>query len=609
MKIMLSEKFLNKLAKEKINEDAAIVEAIKYYIEFTHLPDSWFKDYGDVDDKTRLKYFTDTLFKNFTTKEIHKFHKDLFLCFVKYGIKDDESLYLYIKIFLNLDIPRQNTCKLFNPKFDELDYPHVAPFEYISDMFFERVRNSIAFANRTGGKTTNVAILNHLDMLFKNECEVASAGSTLDQAAKVYRYFTTFHKNPMLNNLYKKPPTRSMTFYDNGSMIEVVTGSVKGLNSPHPQKARIDEVELMEWDTLQEGLSMSVSKDNENIEIMAQNTFLSTRKYDTGTFNRLLAEAEKSNMKIYAWCIYEILEKCLRECKSDKKYGDCRIYDKCKGMAHHCCGYYKIGDYIDKACTLALETLETQWLNLRPSRDVLVYGNYEKDLVFKPAGFEPPSDNVMVMSAIDFGSSPGHPFVYLKALVDYSNLIEVFEETEQGKEIIFKLKFYIFYEYRSGSETTAYHAEAIKRSPKYSRNELIFADPSAKQARIDLFKLYNVDTFAAINAVEEGIDLVRTHFDVKIDYAQGGKKVVDIYFVEGYYFSEDENLIPTDKEFDIYKYSKQLDGKVARRIPLKINDHGPDCVRYLVQTAYAILPDLVISTEEIIESEGYWFSR
>ncbi|KKK67881.1 hypothetical protein LCGC14_2949660, partial [marine sediment metagenome] len=62
------------------------------------------------------------------------------------------------------------------------------------------------------------------------------------------------------------------------------------------------EVELMDWEVLQEGLSMSISRDdglgNENSVIMGQNTFLSTRKYDSGTFQRLLDQAQLTRLSL-----------------------------------------------------------------------------------------------------------------------------------------------------------------------------------------------------------------------------------------------------------------------------------------------------------------------
>jgi len=583
------------------------VQSINTYIETLNLPEEWFEPGPQHSSIDRFRYF----YKGMNGRFKKGFRRDnchppIFEKLIECGIQDDEVLWWYMWEFLEFKIPRVPVCSLYNSEYNSFDFPHRAPFDYVKDMFFERTRNSVAFANRTGGKTRNVAILNHLDMAFKPGCEVASAGSTLDQAGKVYRYFTGFHKHDQIKGLLSKIPTKSRTEYNNDSVLEVITGSVKGLNSPHPQKARVDEVELMDWDTLQEAFSMTKSSEG----ITAQLSLLSTRKYDTGTFQRLLEESEATGLDIYCWCVYEVLEKCTRECKDDSDYGDCPILDKCKGMAHNCSGFYEISDWIDKARLLNKDVLDAQWLCKKPSQEVKVYGDYWKREVHMglPMGFEPVGSYIMVMSAIDFGSSPGHPFVYQKAWVDYSDVFKAMEELEPGKELVYKLIFYIFYEYRSASATMAAHAQAIKESPHWLLNEVIFADPSAKQSRIDLLELYKIDTYGAINAVEDGIDKVRNHLETWYDYSEGGKEKSWYYIIDGYLDSIDD-LIGTDKEFELYRYPKQQDGKVVRRRPIDINDHGMDTTRYIIQSAYHVIEDFVVPQQEYVEEEGYWFKQ
>ena len=590
-------------------EHTVLLDAIIYYIEHSEIPIEWFDD--ELTSVEHFEYFTQLLHDNFDLSYRRRnSHPKLFEALLEHGIKDDDVLWWYVWEFLKLLIPRIDICALYNSEYEEQEHPHRSPFDYLSDMFFERVRNSIAFANRTGGKTTNVAILNHVDMAFKPGCEVASAGAVVKQADKVYKYFLGFHKHPTLRKLFSKDPIKTHTYYSNESELEVVTGSVKGLNSPHPQKARIDEVELMDWDTLQEGLSMSVSKDIEDGRlIIGQNTFLSTRKYDHGTFQRMLEEAPETGMEVFCWCIWEILEECTRKCKGDPKYGDCVIEKKCKGLAHKCRGYYKLDDFIDKTKLLSIDVLDAQWFNKKPSQEALVYGGrWNKDVHCVPAGTMPDDQHVTIMSAIDFGSSPGHPFVYQKYWIDYTSIFTALETAEEGRPLVFKLTYYLFYEYRSSSATMAAHAVVIKDSPEYIPGEIIFADPAAKQSRIDLEELYNLDTWQAINAVEDGIDQVRSHLETYIDYSEGGKEKSWYYIIEGYY-DGGIDLKSTDVEFGQYRYPKGLDGKPVRKKPLQIDDHGPDCARYVIQSSYRLIMQIALPAAEIIEEDGYWFAR
>ena len=535
----------------------------------------------------------------YTRKNREEYYQEILDALMEIPPKNPSVLHWYIKSFLNLDIPRKQFCR-----------KHVSPFKFISDMFFEKVWNSIAFANRTGGKTTNAAVLNHLDMVFKPRCEIISAGSVKDQADRCYRYFLDFHlDNQYLDDLPMTDPTRSRTIYKNRSLLEVITGTIKSFNGPHPQKVRIDEVELMDWDVLQAGMSMSKSvKTREGKVFRAQMCLTSTRKTDTGTMQRLLDDAKKDTrqfggQKIYQWCIWEIMEKCTRECKNDKVYGDCPIYQNevfsCKGRAKKCSGYYFIDDVINKVFSMDKDTWEIEWLNMRPSKQVYVYGDYW-DRKLHYIDRKELTGDIIVVGGIDFGSSPGHPFVYKEFLCDCTAFKRAVEESEvEGGIIRTKIKFYLSYEYRSGAATMETHADKIKQSPNFSPDIPIFADPSAKQARIDLEELYEVPTIPADNAVQEGIEKVRGHL-------QEIKGETNYYIFNDYFNCDEFEMIGTDREFEVYKYARFKDGKINNQEPVKMNDHGMDVDRYVISSSIPYIKEMFTPVFEEIEGDGYW---
>ena len=530
------------------------------------------------------------------------YHQQLMDGLTEKSIRLPDVLHFYILEFLGFDIPRKNFCKT-----------HVSPFKFINDMYFELVRNSIAFANRTGGKTTNTAILNQLDMAFKPGCEIASAGATKDQASRCYKYFTGFHnKDTSISGLLIKEPTRSITEYKNESICEIITGSVKGLNSPHPNKARIDEVELMEWDVLQEGLSMAMITKSPvtGLDIMSQNCFSSTRKVESGTMQRLLdlARNEKRKVggfKVYQWCIWEVLEKCHRECLKDAQFGDCPIVDICKGRAKKCSGFYKVDDFIDKCILLDKDTLDAQWFNLKPSRQVLVYGEYykkEKHLITRDA-FKKKIEGreIEEIGGIDFGTSGNHPFVYKHYVCDVTDFKREVEEALDPDGIVrSKIIYYLVYEYRSGAATMEVHSEKIKTAPGWSPNVPIWADPSAKQQRIDMEEIYGIYTLEADNAVLSGIDKVRSHLQLSGSNAH-------YYIVDDYLDCMDDQLIGSNLEFEKYRYRRLKDGKVNREEPEPINDHGMDIDRYVISSSIPYFREVFMPIWESIDEGGYWF--
>lgn len=441
---------------------------------------------------------------------------------------------------------------------------HRAPFHFIADLFYERIKNALGFANRTGGKTYAVAVLNHLDMTFKPGCEIASAGAVLDQASKCYRYFTGFlerdwfvdYEQRYLDTTSRSLKTKSIqswTSFDTGSVLEVITGSEKGLRSPHPHKARIDEIDLMEWSILQTGLSMAQTSNG----IRGQNVFTSTRQRENGPMNRLLETAAAKGIEIYEWNIWESVEQCNRRCLRDPVFGTCPIFNFCRGKAHHSDGFYKIDDFVDKVRIIDTESFETEWLNSKPSRHKDVYPMFEPSKhVMTPAkllkmfGVQSVSAQWQRISGLDFGSSPGHPFVYLKVCM-----------LPNGA-------FLIFHEYVAEQRLLRDHAQNIVSSPHFLSSETIYADHD-RQDNMEL-KQYGVRTRPAVKDVLPGIDLIKS-------------------LLSGFPPSEEPQIYVwytckrTIAEFSLYRWQTNPDGTPKKNEnPEKEDDHCMDALRYAI---------------------------
>lgn len=439
---------------------------------------------------------------------------------------------------------------------------HRAPFDFLADLFYERVKNALAFANRTGGKTFATALLNHIDMLFKRQCEVASAGATLDQANKCYRYFKGFMESKwfldfceryraVMRKDFIEKSIQSWTKFDNGSIAEIITGSERGLRGPHPNKARIDEVDEIPWDVLQTGLSMAASSP----VVRGQNVFTSTRQKMNGSMQRLLDTAEEKGIDIYEWNIWEALAKCTRRCIDDPEHGTCPIYAYCKGKAHHCDGFYAIDDFIEKVRLIDRDAFETEWENKKPSRHKVVYHKFDSTRhIMTPrklselTGYTSVSRYWPRVAGLDFGSSPGHPFCYGKLA-----------QLPNGAWLL-------FYEYVMEQRLLRDHAQAIRQSPYYVPGEPIFSDWDA-QDRLEL-KALGIRTKPANKEVTPGIDFIQT-------------------LLSGYPPIEDPMLYVwwectyAIQEFNAYSWPVGPDGKVKKDgNPLKVDDHVMDLIRY-----------------------------
>jgi hypothetical protein len=473
----------------------------------------------------------------------------------------DDELYEFVHLAYGIRLPRKVITE-----------GHKSPFQFVSDLFFERVKNALGFANRTGGKTYTTALLNHLDMVFKHGCEIASAGAVKDQAARCYRYFVAFNELPWFirftNNFalvtgkrFVVSSIQSKTEFGNNARLEIITGTETGFRGPHPNKARIDEIDELDWSVLQTGLSMAQTTGG----IRGQNVFTSTRQKSDGSMNRLLSEASSKGIEVYEWNVWETLERCDRKCINDEQHGTCPIFAFCQGRAHECDGFYKIDDFIDRVRLLDEQKFATEWLNEQPQRDKMVYPQFSlskhvmtPERLEKLTGFDSPQWHWYRIAGIDFGSSPGHPFVYLKLTRLPTH------------------EWLVFYEYVAEQKLLRDHAAAIQCSPFYSSSEIKYADWDAQDRKeLAALGISSVPAIKGNNSVSVGLDKVSEYL-----YGYPNKGTPELYVWH--------TCRTTIYEFQNYRWPMRADGTINKTgRPEQENDHTMDALRYALYSHYS----------------------
>lgn len=297
------------------------------------------------------------------------------------------SLWEHIAAYLGYKVPRTSVCP-----------NHVAPFDFLSDIFFERQRMALAFANRGGGKTLSVAILCHLKAIHHPLYSLANVAAEKQQAGRCYDYIKEF--SDIDNEWFAEDrifSTQSKTKFRNGSTLEILTGSIRGCKSAHPHLVSCDEIEVMDSNVLQEVLLMPQStKEHDRILIL-----LSTRQYASGNMYQLLEIKSKQPgwpIKIYPWCLFETVEKCAltscEQCKEKTRVNDegkieswyavCHDIDK-DGVEHFpegkcrlSDGYILLQDVWEDFITQDVGTFDSQQLCLRPGRKGLVFSSFDR---------------------------------------------------------------------------------------------------------------------------------------------------------------------------------------------------------------------------------------
>jgi hypothetical protein len=483
--------------------------------------------------------------------------EQVFFVLLERGLRTDEELDFFIRVYLGYDIPKHAICP-----------HHVSPFSFIADQFFERHRTVLGFASRSGGKTLGTAILNVLEALFKPGVEIVSAGAIKKQAEKGYEYVSQMvFGSPLIAGLVTRS-LMSRTEFLNGSSISIVTGSYHGLNSPHPTKVRIDEIELMHPQVLQEGLQMSVS--SRDGKWKAGDCLTSTRKFFTGTMQKILDEAEQRGVVVKAWCIWEVLQPCTRQCRGDPVYGDCPVYSRinrdgieeplCGGRAHDLPpgGFFTIDDFIKKVSNLDAETFETQWENRRPHAGSLVYGKFFKDEPPYVVGTEEAQALLARARAEQWPRAVGIDFG--------SNFYAGYFMRDPRTTIWYQ---YEEYWYSADHDLPlSEHAKNIKaRDPLgWSSRTCVFADPAGRQAIRDLEE-HLIFATPANNALYEGVNHVKRLLMRRPDGLPGLR-----------FFARCERMRKELGQLYVHRIGK--DGQPMKDVIVKKDDHAADVLRY-----------------------------
>lgn len=295
----------------------------------------------------------------------------------------DDDLFRYVQAYLGVSIPRVSVCK-----------GHSNPFQLVSDVFFGRQQNVIAFANRGGSKTYSVGILCHLLSVLFPLYEIAVVAAEKQQASRTFEYVQAFSNvdNPWFgeDRVYS---TISKTAYRNGSTVQILTGSLRGCKSSHPITLILDEAEVMDWSIIQESFMMPMSKGGySKLQVI-----LSTRQFASGNMYKLLVERPKQpswSFKVYPWCCFESCEKCtLPSCEPCKKRIRVREngeleswHDVCHeeperhpdGKCRASDGFIRLEDIWDLFVTADADVFDTQQRCKAPGRKGLVFSSFDR---------------------------------------------------------------------------------------------------------------------------------------------------------------------------------------------------------------------------------------
>lgn len=412
-----------------------------------------------------------------------------------------------LELWLYICLVREGLSAPFSTQVNDLQPEHTSPFEFISDSFFEETSDCIVLGNRAGGKTLAFAALLLLDSIFKPGVELAHLGAIKDQATKCYRYFKKMIQHPLFAHNLQSRPLMGRTELRNESVVEILTGTVSGVNSPHPVKAQIDEVELMDWGVLQEAFNMASAKGR----WQSATRLTSTRKYASGTMQRMLDEADKRGFTKYNWNIFDVCDAC--PIKTDKTvtvnlplaedgteerpftvFADCAscpALSRCRGNAKYSHGgAVPLSDLYKYAARVDWEVWEAQHSCNRPGKKDLILHTFDERYHVIPQPEEIPN---LVYAGQDAGFA--RPATIFVAPLD----------EEAGSWIVFDEL------YEGNIAPSVYTKEFLVDKNAEYHVEFFVIDPSGLQLMAEMEEegLYVV---LGDNSVDEGLDHLNSLF-------------------------------------------------------------------------------------------------
>jgi hypothetical protein len=182
---------------------------------------------------------------------------------------------------------------------------HSTPFAAICDAYFGRAPVVVWKASRAfGGKTNAMAALAFAEAVTL-QASVTILGGSGEQSARVHEYMDGFWAKPAApRQALSVDATKTKTRLVWGNTVTALMASYAAVSGPHPQRLRVDEVDLVDLGLLDQALGQPMS--TEDVEA---NVLLSSAHYQPdGTLTEVLKRAAEKGWKVHEWCWRETVE-------------------------------------------------------------------------------------------------------------------------------------------------------------------------------------------------------------------------------------------------------------------------------------------------------------
>lgn len=527
------------------------------------------------------------------------------------GPQTDEDLLNECEALTGYRIPRNTVC---------VEHGHEAPAITFCDLYFGRLTNCIWIGNRGGGKTANSGTLHGARCRWNPGFTSAIAGAVERQGYRAYAEFRHFIRavgDEVLSSIMSK------TKWANGSETEVLGGTVKQLNGPHPHLAQMDEADLTTWEPFEEFLNMAQGDNH----YPGQQLLTSTRKKAHGIVQALVREVDQAKRagddppwEIRIFCVFETMApvsncrsapenagrpeeelcKCNRVKKGQFDDGSERTFEKvCNGRAYRADGHIQLADVHKRFKQLSISVWNAQQECLTPNIEGIVHKwlteRHSLPTWLPHAAFGP------IYRGWDWGGNNPHAIVWCQLTTVPVGLnadgLPILEDEDE--EVVYTVPEGTLVQfdeiYRTSDELPGDGgfsdlAIVVANREMTWRNfgyEMViakdFCDPAGFIAKREVRKKYRelqnqtdedgrklypgleIPDFKSIPAPV--MESVRLH----ISWGEGGRiRIVDAMCPK------------TSDEYDVYHWPDKREGANLKEEPVKEDDHAMDAKRYMI---------------------------
>lgn len=462
---------------------------------------------------------------------------------------------------------------------------HQAPFDYVANSYFGQHRNAIVCANRGGGKTVCGAITKHLRMMFNPGCGVRVLGGSKAQSKQMFNIIRGFD-SAGFSDIVDGEPLMEMTRYRNGSHIKILLHSGTEVRGPHEPEVAFDEVDEFKEEIYKAALAIAQTQG----KLVARLEQFSTLHKPYGLMADAIETAEipESNIAIYRWCVWEVVKRCCDTCsiehpnercaklaKFDTTGKEIRFSDLCGCKAQRADGYYSLDDLRDKFMQMPLDTFRVEMLCEHPKTDDMIYPSLDLNFHELPKDYIDSKSPLLL--GFDYGMNNNYA-VWARARSCDGSIVTVGELYPQRNMDSRAFAALVASEQERlglgvGTVLAAFlphdAGELISALNSPGIRERIFVAPVAG-TRIGMAMHYTTGVPQEA-VVLRGYQAIRTRLQKRRD-ANG-------VITAGLFFSPRCRTLIRQM---VKLHSDKTSTGVLTGMQEKVNDHGPDALRYLV---------------------------